>query len=137
MLGPNGTRKSTTISILSGALRQTSGRVFVAGSDLSIDASTVHRYVGICPQFDVVWNDLTVEEHLIFQARQRGVENRRMSAEVQKAAVAVGLDGDGFRTKAGQLSGGMRRQVVLGHYISLFETMIHLFCTKNFHYQKT
>jgi ABC-type multidrug transport system ATPase subunit len=109
LLGPNGTGKSTTISILSGALRQTSGQVFVAGSDLSVDASAIHRYVGICPQFDVVWNDLTVEEHLTFQARQRGVLSHRMSAEVQKAAVAVGLDGDGFHTKAGQLSGGMRR----------------------------
>ena len=101
--------KSTTISILSGALRQTAGRVYVVGTDLSVDASAIHRYVGICPQFDVVWNDLTVEEHLIFQARQRGVESHRLSAAVQKAAVAVGLDGDGFHTKAGQLSGGMRR----------------------------
>lgn len=34
-----------------------------------------------------------------------------MSAEVQKAAMSVGLDGDGFYTKAGDLSGGMRRRL--------------------------
>mmetsp|Transcript_32 Transcript_32/g.58 ORF Transcript_32/g.58 Transcript_32/m.58 type:complete len:1981 (-) Transcript_32:168-6110(-) len=111
LLGPNGTGKSTTISILSGTLKATYGEVYVAGSDLRIDTTAVHRYVGICPQFDVVWPDMTVEEHLAFQARQRGTPGKRIYAEVQKAAVAVGLDGDGFHTKAGELSGGMRRRL--------------------------
>ncbi len=35
----------------------------------------------------------------------------QLNAKVQQAAVAVGLDGDGFFTKAGQLSGGMRRRL--------------------------
>lgn len=35
----------------------------------------------------------------------------QINAKVQQAAVAVGLDGDGFYTKAGQLSGGMRRRL--------------------------
>lgn len=59
----------------------------------------------------IVWKDLTVAEHLTFQARQRGIPAHRLSAEVQKAALSVGLDGDGFYTKAGDLSGGMRRRL--------------------------
>ncbi len=59
----------------------------------------------------VVWKDLTVAEHLTFQARQRGIPSHRLSGEVQKAAISVGLDGDGFYTKAGDLSGGMRRRL--------------------------
>jgi ABC-type multidrug transport system ATPase subunit len=35
----------------------------------------------------------------------------QISAKVQQAAMAVGLDGDGFYTLAGQLSGGMRRRL--------------------------
>jgi ABC-type multidrug transport system ATPase subunit len=58
-----------------------------------------------------VWYDLTVCEHLEFQARQRGIQSNRIQAEVQIAATAVGLDGDGFQTKAGLLSGGMRRRL--------------------------
>ncbi len=58
-----------------------------------------------------VWKDLTVAEHLAFQARQRGIPSHRLSGEVQKAAMSVGLDGDGFYTKAGDLSGGMRRRL--------------------------
>lgn len=93
LLGPNGAGKSTIISILSGTLMATSGKQYVAGCDLQIDPKLIHKHVGICPQFDVVWHDLTVAEHLSFQARQRGVPSKRLVAEVQKAAVAVGLDG--------------------------------------------
>ena len=99
------------MTILSGALRATAGKQFVAGKDLSHDTTSIHEYVGVCPQFDVVWADLTVSEHLAFQARQRGIEPGRLSAEVQQAALAVGLDGDGYYTKAGELSGGMRRRL--------------------------
>ena len=111
LLGPNGAGKSTTMTILSGALRASFGDQYVMGKKLSDDTSSIYEYVGVCPQFDVVWNDLTVAEHLEFQARQRGVPPHRLSSDVQQAAIAVGLDGDGFYTKAGELSGGMRRRL--------------------------
>lgn len=111
LLGPNGAGKSTTMSILSGTLRPTSGDVYLAGEDLQKSTNAIHKYVGVCPQFDIVWTELSVSEHLSFQARQRGIPSERISAEVQQAAVAVGLDGDGFHTLAGQLSGGMRRRL--------------------------
>jgi hypothetical protein len=53
LLGPNGTGKSTTISILSGTLRASLGKIFIAGCDIEKDNSAIYRYVGICPQFDV------------------------------------------------------------------------------------
>ena len=99
------------MSILSGTLRPSAGEIFLAGHDIQKSTDVLHKYVGVCPQFDVVWNDLSVSDHLSFQARQRGIPSERISAEVQQAAVAVGLDGDGFYTKAGQLSGGMRRRL--------------------------
>ena len=90
------TGKSTTISVLSGVLIATGGKQYVAGCDLHDDPNLIHKYVGICPQFDVVWHDLTVAEHLNFQAWQRGVPYKLLKAEVQKAAIAVGLDGNIF-----------------------------------------
>jgi ATP-binding cassette subfamily A (ABC1) protein 3 len=65
--------KSTTISVLIGRLRATVGSQFIAGENVIDGLSKVHRYIGVCPQFDVVWTDLTVVEHLSFQARQRGI----------------------------------------------------------------
>jgi ABC-type multidrug transport system ATPase subunit len=99
------------MSILSGTLKPTSGSAFLAGEDLLQSTKAIHKYVGVCPQFDIVWTELSVSDHLSFQARQRGIPSERISAEVQQAAVAVGLDGDGFHTLAGQLSGGMRRRL--------------------------
>ncbi len=103
--------KTTTISILCGNLVATSGRIFVAGKELNLNPKLIQKYVGVCPQFDIVWPDLTVEEHLTFQARNRDIDKKQIPASVQQAALAVGLDGDGFFTKAVDLSGGMRRRL--------------------------
>jgi ABC-type multidrug transport system ATPase subunit len=65
--------KSTTISVLIGRLRATLGAQYIAGENVIDGLSKVHRFIGVCPQFDVVWSDLTVAEHLSFQARQRGI----------------------------------------------------------------
>jgi ABC-type multidrug transport system ATPase subunit len=65
--------KSTTISVLIGRLRATLGEQYIAGENVINGLSKVHRFIGVCPQFDVVWTDLTVAEHLSFQARQRGI----------------------------------------------------------------
>ena len=111
LLGPNGAGKSTAISILSGQSQATAGRIYIAGQNIGTDANAIHKYVGICPQFDVIWEDLTVSDHLYFQARQRGIPTHLINAKVQLAAGCVGLDGDGFYTRAGQLSGGMRRRL--------------------------
>jgi ABC-type multidrug transport system ATPase subunit len=51
---------------------------------------------------------------LSFQARVRGFTGAGIRAETQRAALAVALDGDAFRTPAGKLSGGMRRRLSIG-----------------------
>ena len=49
----------------------------------------------------------------MFQARQRGISGRYLSAAVQRAAAAVQLDGDAYNTTASGLSGGMRRRLTI------------------------
>ena len=41
----------------------------VCGFDVSKDLAKSHAYLGVCPQFDCVWDDLTVREHLLLYAR--------------------------------------------------------------------
>ena len=72
---------------------------------------SVHTILGICPQFDTVWKELTVAEHLFCFARLKGIPVLKQHAAVQRIAVKVNLDGDAFRMKAGQLSGGMCRRL--------------------------
>ncbi len=64
--------------------------------------------MGVCPQQNVLFNNLTVLEHLKFFERIKGVSG----SEVEDRAKEVGL-GDFFHTKAGQLSGGNKRKLQL------------------------
>ena len=73
LLGPNGAGKTTTISILSGLHGRTSGISLVGGFDTETQMDAIHQCVGVCPQFDLLWPQLTVEEHLTFYARLKGV----------------------------------------------------------------
>jgi len=71
----------------------------------------VWRQLGVCPQFDCVWPDLTVRHTLEFYAAVKGVAGDRIRGAVQRSAEKVGLDGDSFSMAAGKLSGGQRRRL--------------------------
>ncbi|KAJ3095341.1 hypothetical protein HDU97_007031, partial [Phlyctochytrium planicorne] len=120
MLGPNGAGKTTTISILTGLLQRTSGSVTIAGVNIDDARSnrggvdSLWRLIGITPQFDTVWNEMTVEEHLRFYCRLRGVGKAMLTATVRRIAEDIELDGDAFKSLAKDLSGGMRRRLSIG-----------------------
>jgi ABC-type multidrug transport system ATPase subunit len=66
--------------------------------------------MGVCPQFDILWPDLTVEEHLLFYARLKGISPKEEKAKVKSAMTEVYLSKFAtYQTK--QLSGGMRRRL--------------------------
>lgn len=111
LLGLNGCGKSTLLNMITGMLDSNGGLIRIAGQSLGNIVNDIHQYIAICPQFDYVWDEMTVEEHLIFFARLRGCPGRELKAWVQKAAEQVKLDGDAFHLKASKLSGGMRRRL--------------------------
>ena len=57
---------------------------------------------------------MTVEEHLYFYCRLRGVPRASLANMVRRIAEDVELDGDAFRQRAGGLSGGMKRRLSIG-----------------------
>lgn len=69
LLGPNGAGKTSLISVLTGIHEATSGESRLAGFDLKSQPEYALRSIGVCPQFDILWDELTVEEHLYFYAR--------------------------------------------------------------------
>jgi len=111
LLGPNGAGKTTLISALSGTTELTGGTGTICGMDVKTEMRKINTVLGVCPQFDIVWDDLTVAEHLLLYARIKGVEKEK--ASVRRVAEAVKLDGDAFNTRASHLSGGMRRRLSL------------------------
>ena len=89
LLGPNGAGKTTLISMLTGMYRPSGGNAWVAGYDIKEQLEIVQLQIGVCPQFDLLWGDLTVEEHLYFYARLKGITPDREDAQVTKAIEEV------------------------------------------------
>eukprot|EP00343_Euplotes_focardii_P012019 CAMPEP_0205834014 /NCGR_PEP_ID=MMETSP0206-20130828/50457_1 /ASSEMBLY_ACC=CAM_ASM_000279 /TAXON_ID=36767 /ORGANISM="Euplotes focardii, Strain TN1" /LENGTH=334 /DNA_ID=CAMNT_0053140841 /DNA_START=697 /DNA_END=1698 /DNA_ORIENTATION=+ len=110
LLGPNGAGKTTLISMLTGLYRPDAGNAWVAGFDIKSDLDQVQLQMGVCPQFDILWSDLTVEEHLLFYARIKGISPKEEKAMVKQAMDEVYLQRFA-KFKVNQLSGGMRRRL--------------------------
>ena len=62
--------------MITGIFKRTRGNAYVAGHSIHSDIDKVHLEMGVCPQFDILWPTLTVEEHLYFYARLRGVSTK-------------------------------------------------------------
>lgn len=72
-VGPNGAGKTSTMKIISTLLKPTSGRVEVAGVDISVNPGLVRGLVGYMPDFFGVYDDLKVAEYLDFYAASYGI----------------------------------------------------------------
>ncbi len=96
--------------MLSGLYRPSAGTAQVAGYDIMTEMGEVYLNIGICPQHDILWPDLTVEEHLLFYARLRGVSPENEQKKVTQAIKDVELtEFTDRRSKA--LSGGQKRRL--------------------------
>ena len=95
---------------MTGLTHATSGTVKIADENIE-NVKNLWRLVGLCPQHDTIWPDLTIEDHLLFYCRLRGIPRERINGTVRRIAEDVGLDGDPFRQFASQMSGGMKRRL--------------------------
>jgi len=111
LLGHNGAGKTTTISMLTGMIVPTSGGSTVGGLSITKDQARIRRNMGVCPQHDILWDNLSVEEHLRLFATLKGVDPSELDALCYSAAEEVSLAGRGYKTLARALSGGMKRKL--------------------------
>jgi len=112
-LGPNGSGKSTTIRMLCGLLRPSSGRATVAGIDVAAEPEAVRRHIGYMSQKFSLYQDLTVRENLRFFGGMYGVPARELAARIKWAVTMAGLDGR-ESTPACDLAGGWKQRLALG-----------------------
>lgn len=110
LLGENGAGKTTLISILTGLYSVDYGSALLAGYDTASEMKSIHKSIGICPQHDIHWDDLSIEEHLLFYARLKGLSKSEEKETVSKSLDDVGLTGMGRRL-ARTLSGGEKRRL--------------------------
>lgn len=112
LLGVNGAGKSTTLSMLAGALRPETGAIVLEGQDFVAHAGIARTLIGWLPEAAPLWPELSVDEHLLAFARLRGSSG----PAARKAADAIigRLQlGDLRRRLAGVLSQGQRQRLGL------------------------
>lgn len=88
LLGPNGAGKTTTIHTLTGVLPFSGGDALIYGSSIKGEAGldAVRPLMGVCPQFDVLWGELSGREHLTIAGHIKGLP-------WNKVCVCVSLSG--------------------------------------------
>ena len=111
-LGPNGSGKTTTIRMMLGLLRPTSGQVKVLGLEVDGDTSQIRQRVGYMSQRFSLYNDLTVLQNLQFYGKAYGLSNTELVEHIQEALQMSGLEGR-EHTPTKELSGGWRQRLAL------------------------
>ncbi|XP_058448648.1 ATP-binding cassette sub-family A member 2-like [Malaya genurostris] len=110
LVGHNGAGKSTLISILSGMVSPSSGTALINGYDIQDATEKAQASLGFCPQHNVLFDELTVSEHLRFAARSKTLSD---SSVESRYASLLGLV-DELNSRSDTLSGDMKRKLTVG-----------------------
>ncbi|KAK2120757.1 ATP-binding cassette sub- A member 2 [Saguinus oedipus] len=109
-LGHNGAGKTTTMSILTGLFPPTSGSATIYGHDIRTEMDEIRKNLGMCPQHNVLFDRLTVEEHLWFYSRLKSMAQEEIRKEMDKMIEDLELSNK-RHSLVQTLSGGMKRKL--------------------------
>jgi ABC-2 type transport system ATP-binding protein len=112
LLGPNGAGKTTTLSMLSGLLAPDEGRIRFDDVDLAERPQEVKAQLGVVPQENALYDDLSAREHLRFWAGLYGLSGRQVTEAVSRVLDWVGLESHASKPVK-HYSGGMKRRLNL------------------------
>eukprot|EP00834_Sanchytrium_tribonematis_P006453 NODE_476_length_6991_cov_0.522635.p1 type:complete len:800 gc:universal NODE_476_length_6991_cov_0.522635:6392-3993(-) len=110
LLGKNGAGKSTTMNIIAGLAQATSGDGLIYNYSIADSIGSIQSLMGICPQFDLLFADLTASEHIELYAELKNVPKSEIKQITEDRLKAVRL----WSVKDRQTrtySGGMKRRL--------------------------
>lgn len=109
LLGPNGSGKTTTISMIAGVLRPDAGSVTIAGVPVDARSGRAKALIGLVPQDIALYEDLSARENLRFFGRLQGMRGAELERRTAEVLDIVGL-AERSRDRVGEYSGGMKRR---------------------------
>ncbi|KAM9746736.1 ATP-binding cassette sub-family A member 6 isoform 4-T4 [Dama dama] len=112
LLGPNGAGKSSSVRMISGMMTPTAGEVELTGysSDLDQQGDASIRFLGYCPQENVLWPGLTTREHLEVFAAVKGLRRADARVAISRLVDAFKLH-EQLNVPAQKLAGGAARKL--------------------------
>lgn len=111
-LGPNGAGKTTTMKILSGFAMPSDGEVWISDINLFSHPIEAKKHIGYLPENPPVYEDLSVEEYLLFVCRLKGIEKAQALQNMDEVIQMVNLT-EVARRPIHKLSKGFRQRVGL------------------------
>src|SRR5271169_6142950 len=108
-LGPNGAGKSTTVKMMTGLLAPSSGDVTVCGLNAAANPLELKRLIGVLPEDLGLFDDLTVEEHLLLTGAVYRLDRQTTRTRTAQLLHALSLE-HGRHTFAASCSHGMRKK---------------------------
>ena len=112
MIGLNGAGKSTTMKHILGLLTPKDGEILIKGQSLAQSADTYRTTYAYVPESPLVYEELTVREHLRFAAMAYGLEEEVLSVDIEALAALFQMQNK-LDTLPGHLSKGMRQKLML------------------------
>jgi len=117
LLGPSGCGKTTTLRIIAGFERATTGRVFIGTELVSCSETNLYkppeeRNIGMVFQSYAVWPHMNVLANVGYPLKVRGMDRKKIREKVERVLELVHLEGLGKRLPS-QLSGGQQQRVAL------------------------
>jgi ABC-2 type transport system ATP-binding protein len=110
LIGANGSGKTTSINMLTGALFPTSGTIRILGFEVPRHRRVVSPKIGVAPQEYALYNELTVEQNVWFFARLYGLSREAFERRITEFLKILRME-ERRKTAITNLSGGMKRRV--------------------------
>ena len=110
LLGLNGAGKTTTFKCITQELNPDNGKIYINGKDMSNNFNELSSLFGYCPQFDAIFEYLTVYENLLFYSKIKGIKEEYLDRVVYAMIDEMSL-GEFITKRAGRLSGGNKRKL--------------------------
>lgn len=117
LLGPSGSGKSTALNALAGFVRPTSGRVRLAGRDVT-DLPPARRGIGVVLQSYALFPHMSVADNVAFGLRAQKVPRRDITPRVTEVLDMVGMSGYLTRLPR-ELSGGQQQRVAIARALAI------------------
>jgi len=113
LLGPNGSGKTTTISMISGLLEPTEGDAVIGGYSITDTPLKAKKLLGIIPQEVALYPSLSARQNLVFFGKMYDLRGKELSRRVDEIIEFIDLQ-ERQDEKIETYSGGMKRRVNIG-----------------------